>query len=354
LTPWLSERSRAWYRDRPYVVGANFIPSTAINQLEMWQAETFDPVTIERELRWARQLGMNLMRVYLHDLLWEQDREGFCRRIDQYLGISTKLGIQTMFVLFDDCGKDTFAVGRQPEPIPFTHNSGWVKSPGLKIVNDSHQWARLEEYVTGLLTRFKDDARIALWDLYNEPGNGSPENAPTGPTMQGKRSLPLLQQVFTWARSVDGVTQPLTAGVWNFTAEFTALCEFSLTNSDIVTFHCYGPPQDLEILIRKLQAHGRPLICTEYMARSTGSTFAECLPLLQKYNIGAVNWGLVSGKTQTIYPWFWTREKGPPDVLFHDVFASDGTFLYPAEEHVIKRATGRCGRAGDQTSVSCR
>lgn len=37
--------------------GANFIPSTAINQLEMWQKETFDPTTIDRELGFARKIG---------------------------------------------------------------------------------------------------------------------------------------------------------------------------------------------------------------------------------------------------------------------------------------------------------
>ena len=67
---WTAERAKAWYAGLPWQVGSNFIPSTSSNQLEMWQAETFDPATIERELAWAAGLGMKSMRVFLHDLLW--------------------------------------------------------------------------------------------------------------------------------------------------------------------------------------------------------------------------------------------------------------------------------------------
>src|SRR4029077_2592941 len=45
---WTKERARAWADSTGWLVGSNFIPSTAINQLEMWQAATFDPRTIDR------------------------------------------------------------------------------------------------------------------------------------------------------------------------------------------------------------------------------------------------------------------------------------------------------------------
>ncbi|MCH2176665.1 MAG: cellulase family glycosylhydrolase [Lentisphaeria bacterium] len=326
-----------WYRKQPFFVGANFIPSSAINQLEMWQEETFEPGTIQRELEYAKKIGMNIMRVYLHDLLWEQDREGFIDRINQYLEIADTLGIKTMFVLFDDCWNQEFSLGKQPEPVPFTHNSGWVQSPGAKVVNDPVQWSRLEKYVTELLKYFKDDERIAIWDLYNEPGNGTSGDNLGGGTEQGDRSLPLLKSVFKWARQVDGLSQPITTGVWNFSDQFKELNEFALANSDIITFHDYNPPQQLIDRIKNLSQYERPMICTEYMSRGSGSTFEHCLPLLKKYNIGAINWGLVSGKSQTIYPWGWSKEKGEPDILFHDVFHSDGSFLYPREKLAIKR-----------------
>jgi len=334
---WTVEKINQWYNKQPYNVGSNFIPSTAINQLEMWQKETFDPKTIQRELGYAKKIGMTIMRVYLHDLIWEQDRKGFCERIDKYLEIAEKHAMKTMFVLFDDCWNKKFALGPQPEPIPYTHNSGWVQSPGVHIVNDPNQWARLENYTIELLNHYKNDERIAIWDLYNEPGNGIiAENSP-GQDNRGDESLPLLRAAFDWARSVEGLSQPLTSALWNFSSEFKKLNQYSIKNSDIITFHCYTPPQQLIDTIKELGINQRPMICTEYISRGNGSTFEHCLPLLKKYNVGAINWGLVSGKTQTIYPWGWSKEKGEPDILHHDILNPDGTFLYPDEESVIKQ-----------------
>ncbi len=338
---WTKESIQKWYERKPYFAGANFVPSTAINQLEMWQADTFDPATIERELGWAAGIGMNLMRVFLHDLLWEQDSEGFCSRIDTYLGIADKHGISTMFVIFDDCWNQSPALGKQPDPQPYTHNSGWVQSPGVKVVNDPAQWPRLEKYVKGPVERFKDDPRIAFWDLYNEPGNGVSGDHSDSKNQQGEGSLPLLKALYGWVRSVEGLTQPLSIGAWNFSSGFDSLNEFSLENSDLITFHDYSSPQAMIERIKSLQKYDRPIVCTEYMARGSGSTFEYSLPLLKKFGVGAVNWGLVSGKSQTIFPWNWNPVKGEPDILFHDVFTRDGQFLYPNEEQAIRRVTGR-------------
>ena len=85
---WTPEEANAWYARQPWFVGCNFNPSTAINQLEMWQAESFDEPTIDRELKWAQELGFNSIRVYLHNLLWDQDRDGFIDRIDRFLAMA--------------------------------------------------------------------------------------------------------------------------------------------------------------------------------------------------------------------------------------------------------------------------
>ena len=57
------------------------------------------------------------------------------------------------------------------------------------------------------------------------------------------------------------------------------------------------------------------------------SNFATHLPFLKKENVGAYNWGLVSGKTQTIYPWdSWTKPyDAEPKIWFHDIFRKDGS-----------------------------
>lgn len=312
--------------------GANFNPSTSINQLEMWQAETFDPATIDRELGFARGIGMSVMRVFLHDLAWSQDPEGFLGRMEQYLRIADRNGIKTMFVFFDDCWNDNPAAGRQPEPRPGIHNSGWVKSPGTEVGDDPSTWGRLEKYVKSVLGRFGHDPRVILWDLYNEPGNGDSGDHVTTTGLREEKSLPLLEAVFAWAR-VAAPEQPLTAGPWKFDASFDRLNRFMFEHSDVVTFHCYNRPAELAERINFIRyiAAGRPVLCSEYMARTVGSTFQDCLPVFKKHNISAVNWGLVKGRSNTIYPWGWKAEQGEPQLCFHDVFNPDGTLLHPEE-----------------------
>jgi hypothetical protein len=128
--PWSTEQANDWYRQWGWLRGCNFQPSTAINQLEMWQAESFDPASIDRELGWAAGLGLNCMRVYLHHLAWAIDKDGFKARMRQYMDIAGKHGISTIFVFFDDCWNPTYSAGKQPEPKPGVHNSGWVRDPG--------------------------------------------------------------------------------------------------------------------------------------------------------------------------------------------------------------------------------
>ncbi len=326
--------------DSKWRFGGNFVPGTAINQLEMWQEDTFDPETIDRELGWAAGIGMNIMRVFLHDLLWEQDAAGLLARMDKYLEIAAEHGIKTMFVFFDDCWNTDFAAGKQPDPKPYTHNSGWVQSPGYRVADNPEQWGRLKDYVQGVLRHFAHDERILLWDLYNEPGNGSSGDHVTLTGLRGNLSLPLLKAIFEWARAVDP-DQPLTAGPWNFSPMFDDLNRFMFENSDVVSFHNYAGPEVLTAFINfiRLIADGRPVICSEYMARTAGSTFSGCLPVMRENNVSAINWGLVSGRTQTVYPWGWDESKGEPEVPFHDVFRPDGTLLVPEEAAVFEQVS---------------
>lgn len=326
---WPVEKATAWYNEHKWITGANFIPSTAINQLEMWQAATFDPATIDRELGWAEDIGFNTMRVFLHSVAWMQDPQGFRQRVNQYLGIADKHRIKTMFVFFDDVWNKEPKAGMQPSPQPGTHNSGWVQDPGYPASKDSTQFPELERYVKDILTTFKNDKRILLWDLYNEPGNS------------GKRdtSLPLLIKVFQWARQVNP-DQPISVGLWAWDME--KLNAYQFLNSDIITYHNYEEPQWHQRVIELLKASGRPLICTEYMARTRNNRFSNTLPLLKKYNIGAINWGLVEGKTNTIYAWDTPIQDGSQPVeWFHDIFFRNGTPYRQDEVNLIKKLNGK-------------
>ncbi|WP_129714146.1 cellulase family glycosylhydrolase [Pedobacter sp. SYP-B3415] len=343
---WTKEEAGEWYGKQKWIVGSNFLPSTAINQLEMWQADSFDTVTISKELGWAKSLGMNTMRVYLHDLPYQEDSTGFLKRIDSFLDLAKQQDIRPILVIFDSCWDPNPKSGKQRDPKPFVHNSGWVQSPGLEVLRDTTKQARLEGYVKGLISHFAGDNRILAWDVWNEPDN--PNTSSYGPIElkdKEKYVLPLLQKTFAWAREANP-TQPLTSGVWrnDWSADslLTPIEKVQLDESDVISFHCYDKPEDFEKRIHQLERYGRPMICTEYMARPNGSTFQGFLPIAKKYNVGMVNWGFVDGKSQTIYPWDSWQKKytGDPPLWFHDIFRKDGTPYKTEETDFIKQITG--------------
>lgn len=326
---WTEEQARQWSQEHGWLRGSNFNPSTAINQLENWQAESFDTVTIDRELGWAEGIGMNVMRVYLHHVAWEVDQQGFKDRLDKYLDIAAKHGIKTVFVFFDDCWNPTYQAGKQPEPKPGVHNSGWVRDPGDLIFSDTTLMTTLENYMKDVLTTFKDDKRIVMWDLYNEPGNSG----------YGNKSMPLLQNAFKWGREVNP-SQPLSVGVWN--KGLTDLNKFQLENSDIITYHNYDNPESHQRAIDSLKKYNRPLVCTEYMARRNNSLFTNIMPMLKEQNIGAINWGLVAGKSNTKYAWDEPiADGGEPSLWFHEIFHPDGAPYKQEEVDLIKSLTGK-------------
>ena len=343
---WTEAQANAWYVAQPWPVGADFLPSNAINELEMWQADTFDQATIDREQGWAEGIGMNTMRVFLHNLLWEQDPEGFKKRIDTFLTIAARHHIRPMFVLFDSCWDPVPKLGPQHPPVPGVHNSGWVQAPGAAILADPAQYPRLEAYVKGVVGAFANDQRILAWDVWNEPDNGNGGSYAKGePRNKNELVLALLPEVFAWARSVHPV-QPLTSGVWHgdwkSLDSMPPMARLQIEQSDVISFHSYSWPEEFEKRVQQLEQFHRPLICTEYMARGAGSTFDTILPIAHRYHVGAINWGLVAGKSQTYRPWdSWKRPyvDEEPTIWFHDVFHPDGTPYREREVEIIRDLT---------------
>lgn len=344
---WTETKANDWYKNQPWLVGANFVPATAINQLEMWQADTFDPKRIDLELGWAESIGMNTIRVFLHDLAYEQEKEGFKKRLDQFLTICAKHNIKPMIVFFDSVWDPNPKIGKQRAPRPGIHNSGWVQSPGANALSNPAEYARLEKYVVDIVKTFAKDKRINSWDVWNEPdnlnGNDYAKQDPKNKLELVEKLLPL---IFKWARSANP-EQPLTSGVWKGDypkGTFDKIEQIQIDNSDIVTFHTYDAPEEFEKRVVLLQKQNRPIICTEYMARPRNSTFVGSLPIAKKYNVGAINWGFVEGKSQTNYPWdSWEKPyvEYQPWIWFHDVFRTDGTPYLREETDLIKRLTGK-------------
>lgn len=346
---WPEAKANAWYAQQPWLVGSNYVPRSAINQLEMFQEATFNPAEIEQEFGWAEGMGMNTMRVFLHDLLWEQDEAGFRKRLDQFLAIAAKHHIRPMLVLFDSCWDPAPRLGPQHPPIPGVHNSGWVQSPGAAGLGDERQYPRLKAYIEGVVGAFANDDRILAWDVWNEPGA---DNASSYGKVELKdksaRVAALLPQVFAWAREAKP-QQPLTSGVWSVDSatdegKVGELQRMQLRESDIITFHNYTWPEFFKREVAWLKKYNRPVICTEYMARPAGSTFDAILPIARQEKVGAINWGFVAGKTQTYLPWeSWEHPYilSQPPVWFHEVLRADGTPYRQAEVELIRELTGK-------------
>jgi len=340
---WSKAAAQGWYDRQPWMVGANYNNASAINQFEMWQADTFNPAEIDRELGWAQSIGMNTMRVYLHNMLWEDDAEGLKRRMDQFLTIAQKHGIRPMFVLFDSCWDPDPKSGPQRPPIPGVHNSGWMQAPGAARLADKSQHPKLLAYVRDVVGHFANDDRIMAWDVWNEPNNDGGGNYKPTPNKKAMVAG-LLGDVFAAARSANPV-QPLTSGLWigdtwDRMETLDAVERIQITQSDVNSFHDYNWPEQFERRVRQMQTHGRPFLCTEYMARGNGSTFDGSLPIGKRYNVAMINWGFVDGKSQTRLPWDswkkpYTAEE--PTIWFHEVFRADGRPYRQAEVDLIRR-----------------
>jgi len=349
---WSEEKAWAWYNQYPWLAGTNFNPSTAINQLEFWQSDTYDRATINRELKWSADLGLNMHRVYLHNLLWDQDKKGFLSRLDDFLSMSDSHGIKIMLVLLDDVWHPVPKLGKQPEPIPHLHNSGWVQAPGAEILGDLSRHDELKPYIKGVISHFADDERVIAWDLYNEPDNVAMSQGRKELEVENKAaySYELLKKVFQWAREVNP-SQPISAGIWKNDPShwgtpdsMTIIDRFMMTQSDFTNFHAYDNMDGVVKKVNELKKLGRPMICTEYLARGNGNKFENVMQLFHDEKIAAINWGFVAGKTQTNYPWSSWYPNAPqkePEVWHHEILRKDGTPYDQKEVDLIKRLTGK-------------
>lgn len=344
---WTPERAADWHARTGWLVGFNYLPRTAVNWTELWQADTFDLATIEQELTWAASIGFNALRTNLQFLVWQHDAAGLRDRIDRFLGVAARSRIRVMPCLFDDCafsGREPY-LGPQDGPLPGVHNGGAAASPGRAVVRDRRRWPDLERYVTDVVGHFRDDPRIVVWDLYNEPGNDfvftrkvvADANDPLWP-----HGMALAREVFAWARDVAPM-QPLTSGVWSLDWQTREADLLAL--SDVTSFHSYMPLSNVTEQVELLRAGGRPILCTEWLARGLGSRLASHLPYFAEQRIGCFHWGLVNGRTQTHLPWPGFESLYADGTWHHDVLHADGSPYDAQEVAEFRRWCARARRA---------
>ena len=351
---WSEADANAWWSSKPWICGFNFLPSSAVNFLEMWHRDTFDKATIERELGWASEIGFNAFRINLHYLVWKHDRGGLWERLDWVMGLAEGLGIATVPCPFDDCGFGGFepVYGPQPDPVPGVHNGRAVASPGRAMLLEAGEWAGFEAYVRDLVGSFRTDRRVLFWDLYNEPGNRmifEPGRSRLHHPDFSGASKRLMQACFAWSREA-APDQPLTVGAWTTPPPGstddpyqTDIDRAALALSDIVTFHAYWDTEHVRRFIDYLSAFNRPMLCTEWMARPVGSRIADQLELFRSRSVGCFQWGLVKGRTQTHLPWpddLVEAHGGDADrsIWFHDILDADGNPYDEAEVAALRES----------------
>lgn len=337
---WSKDRIDDWRRRTGWLLGCNYLPSYAVNFIEFWQRDRFDPRAIAAELQLAASTGLNSLRVNLSYVNWKHEGDRHLQNADRFLELAAQAGLRVVLTPFDDCqfsGHPT-EYGRQPDPLPGVHNSRANGSPGRERVLEWAADPSIEAYFKTVVERYRDDRRIVYWDLYNEPGNrmefGAGESREFDPALEQK-SLELLQKCFRWARAIDPV-QPLSVAAWRVGDQRAgeapydnAIDRYALEHSDLISMHAYVPLERIQRLIEFAAQFDRPIVVSEWLGRAVGSRVEQQLPLLAENSIGSFHWGLVNGRTQTHLPWPFLDVDSKE--WFHDLYRADHSAWDPAE-----------------------
>ena len=352
--PWTKERAWEWYNAQPWIRGCNYMPASAANRVDQWQAlgaeERF--AEVERELALAEKVGFNTLRLIVEHQgfgVWLADPDGFRARFERYLQILAKHKLRAIVVLGNDCSRPK-ELWELPKPGVQKYDVGYhggrrvtqhgslPNAVGYTTVDDPALRPKFYAMCEELMTRHRDDDRILFWNLWNEPGNNNRNDL----TMRDLREL------FARAWKIDP-KQPLAADVWTMRSDRpdTAHPVERLAGdlSDIISYHRYANAREQKATIDLIRARwGRPMVNTEWLARLLGDTVEDCYPLFAQEKVGAVCWGLVAGKYQTYEPYepMWKsqfeffRRDLPVTKWYHDLFRPSHHPYDPYEVAIIR------------------
>lgn len=348
---WSKERAWEWYNAHPWIRGCNYMCADCVNRVDQWQSLHFEEYlkTTEEELKVMKELGFNSVRLILEYVVWKEEHDSFLERFDRYIELCHKYGISCMIVLANDCMPPKTELWKMPyigeQHYDWGYHGGRKHSQhGGHSCPAPHYYLDDEEsrkdyfkMVEEIVTMYKDDERILMWDLFNEPGNSNRRDI----------TMPNLKAMFEVVRKINP-SQPLTVAAWwcgedrRFNNE---LDQFALENSDIISYHNYGRYEEHIQVIKYLKSLGRPIVNSEWLARCTDNTVFDNFPLFYLENIGSYNWGFVAGKYQTYEPyeahWNWYRDdkNAPIDFTkwFHDLYRPSLRPYDPRETELISR-----------------
>ena len=351
-TRWTKEQIWEWYDARPWFRGCNYMSADCANRIDQWQSLGWEErfATTEEELRLMQETGFNTVRLIIEYVVWKEEHDFFLEHFDRYLSLCAKYGISCMITLANDCMPPKTELWKKPYIGEQTYDWGYHggkkhsqhstmhtgPAPHFYLDDDDTR----EDYfkmVREIVTLHKDDTRICVWDVYNEPGNSRRKDV----------TLPNIKKLFEIVRECDP-SQPLTAGVFHIKGDENEPLEpseqFAIENSDIISYHFYRDYNEHVRIIKRLKKEGRPMMNTEWLGRCLGNDVFSLFPLFYLEKIGCYNWGFVAGKYQTYEPWegTWQRwangTEGEVDFTkwFHDLYRPNHRPYDPKEIALIK------------------
>lgn len=364
--PWTKEKAWEWYGRQPWMRGCNYLPASAANYADMWQElgceERFKEMDAEFAL--AEDTGFNVMRLIIAEQgfgIWLAEHDGFMARLERWLQMLDKHKMRAIILLGNDCSRPK-EIWKMPKPglqhfdwgyhggRKQTQHGSFPNAIGYTVLDDPELNPKFYAMCEEVVTKYRDDKRIAFWNLWNEPGNNN----------RGPLTMVNMRKLFELCWKIDP-SQPLAADVWaqgygmglpaglkpdKRRDDREAVQKLAGDLSDIISYHSYSPYEVQVRLIRNLRKHyGRPLVNTEWLARVVGCNVADCYPLFYLEKIGAVNWGFVAGKYQTYEPyepmWKTIENGGGRDwdmtKWYHDLYRPSHHPYDPKEINLIKR-----------------
>ena len=193
----------------------NYYPAAG-GQTYMWSR--FDPTAIDRDFARIRALGANTVRIFIQPSVFgfPAVRPVMADRLSEVIGLAAKHSLRVHLTLFDWWSQYT-------------------------DIDGSKEW------VSSLLSRYRDDPRIAVVELQNEI---NPQNREAVAWVT--KMLPYLSTVLPGTlRTVSTASVP---------PKVFALFTHELKNSppDFWDYHYYGPPGDAYSVLSRIKALAAP------------------------------------------------------------------------------------------------
>ena len=316
--------------NNPYqdIRGFNYWPSYAMVLDDVM--DRFCPETVERELEGARRLGANCVRVWVSNVSWQRDADRFLKDFAALLRIADGKGISVMPALFNRWVDTDYPVGVTDLTTVLCPLSGANR-----------------DYLRSFVGAFRDDPRILMWDICNEPFFYFPLKLGEDALREMKRA-----EISYWLECIEAIRElkpvrPLTIG-------FAGAADRELLPLyralDVISFHPYSSYWDdgfakfTDEFIALANECGKPLLCSETCQGSLDDgTRAEIIqrtldPLTER-KIGWIAWHLCEGKIVT-----GNRERTdgngrPGERGYMPFLAADGS-IRPHHEIVLKYTGG--------------